>query len=95
MPLAAVAVGNQKQVTRRLVLVQKQQFVNYKMFQSQKECMSKEQIKKLLDLAESEAEREKLRFAVVKGSGMSSEKACSIYGFHDMCKISEKVLDAA
>jgi len=57
--------------------------------------MSKEQMKKLLDLAESEAERERLRFAVVKGSGMSSEKARSVYGFHDMSKRSEKVLDAA
>ena len=57
--------------------------------------MSKEQIKNLLDLAGSEAEREQLRFAVVKGYGMSSEKACSVNGFHDMSKRSEKVLNAA
>ena len=103
MPLAAVAVGNQKQGTRRLVFVQKQQFLNYKIFQSlqsklvdsQKECMSKQQMKKLLDLAASEAESEWPRFVVVKESKMSSEKACSVYGFHDMSKRWEKVLDAA
>ncbi|KAK3748500.1 hypothetical protein QZH41_000350 [Actinostola sp. cb2023] len=52
-------------------------------------------MKTLLSLAESEAERERLRFAIVKGSGMSDEKARSIYGFHDMDKRSEKIIDAA
>ena len=103
MPLAAIAVGNQKQGTQRLFLVRKQQFVNYKIFQSlqstlvesQKECMSKEQMKKLLNLADSEAEEEWLRFAVVRGAGMSTEKARSVYGFHDMTTRTKKVLDAA
>lgn len=103
MPLAAIAVGNQKQGTQRLFLVRKQQFVNYKIFQSlqstlvesQKECMSKEQMKKLLNLADSEAEKEWLRFAVVRGAGMSTKKARSVYGFHDMTTRTKKVLDAA
>ena len=102
MSLAAIAVGSQKQGTRRLFLVRKQQFVNYKIFQSlqstlvesQKECMSKEQ-KKLLNLADIEAEREWLRFAVVRGAGMSTEKARSVYGFNDMTTRTKKVLDAA
>jgi len=34
MPLAAIAIGNPQQGNHRLVLVQKQQFVNYKIFQS-------------------------------------------------------------
>lgn len=103
MPLAAIAVGNQKQGTRRLFLVRKQQFFNYKIFQSlqstlvesQKECMSKEQMKKLLNLADSEAEKDRLRFAVVRGAGISTEKARSVYGFHDMTTRTKKVLDAA
>lgn len=37
--------------------------------------MSKEQMKKLLNLADSEAEKEQLRFAVVRGAGMFTEKA--------------------
>ena len=54
MPLAAVAIGNHQKRTRRLVLVQKQQFVNYKVFQSlltkstedlKRECFSKDQMK--------------------------------------------------
>ena len=67
MPLAAVAIGNHQKGTRRLVLVQIQQFVNYKIFQSlltkstedlKSKCFSKHQMKKLLCLAESEVERE-------------------------------------
>ena len=52
-------------------------------------------MKKLLNLADSEAEREQLRFAVVRGAGMSTEKARSVYGFHDMTTRTKKVLDAA
>lgn len=93
MPLAAIAIGSQEKGNRKLVLVQKQQFVNYTIFQSllsksveskKEDSISKEQMKKLVNLAESEAERERLRFAVVKGSGISNEKARSIYGFHNM-----------
>ena len=57
--------------------------------------MSKEQMKKLLNLADSEAERERLRFAVVRGAGMSTKKAPSVYSFRDMTTQTKKVLDAA
>ena len=57
--------------------------------------MSKEQMKKLLNLADSEAEKDRLRFAVVRGAGISTEKARSVYGFHDMTTRTKKVLDAA
>ena len=104
MPLVAVAIGNHQKGTRRLVLVQKQQFVNYKIFQSlltkltedlKSECFSKDQMKKLLCLAESEVERERLRFAVVKSSGMTNEKARAVYDFRDMDKRCHQILDAA
>ena len=95
MPLVAVAIANHQKGTGRLVLVQKQQFVNYKIFQSlltkltedlKGECFSKDQMKKLLCLAESEAKRERLRFSIVKSSGMTNEKARTVYSFHAMDK---------
>lgn len=104
MPLAAIAIGTREKGNLRLILVQKQQFVNYTILQSllsksleskKEEYFSKEEMKKLFTLAESEAERERLRFAIVKGSGMSDMKARSIYGFHNMSFRSQKVIDAA
>ena len=43
--------------------------------------ISKEEMKKLLYLADGEAERERLKYAVVKSSGLSGTKAKTYYGF--------------
>lgn len=56
---------------------------------------SKDQMKKLLCLSESEAERERLKFAVFKSSGMTNEKARTVYGFHAMDRRCRQILDAA
>ena len=55
-------------------------------------------MKKLLNLGESESERKRLKYAVVKSSGISSTKAKAVYGFNDMTsKISdvEKAMEEA
>ena len=46
--------------------------------------LSKTEVKKLLDLAESESEREHLKYAVVKSLGISNSKAKTVYGFCDI-----------
>ena len=66
MSVAATAVESQGKGNRRFVLVPKQKSVNYRILQSllsksvksnNEDRISKEQINKLLNLAESEAER--------------------------------------
>ena len=49
---------------------------------------------KLLELAESEGEKQRLKFAVIRAAGLSSTKAKSIYSFDDMTSKTKKVKDA-
>ena len=56
--------------------------------------MSKEELQKLLKLAESESERERLKYAVVKSSGLSNRKARSLFGIDDMTDKKRKVHQA-
>ena len=45
---------------------------------------SKEELKKVLALAKSDRERECLRYAVYRASGLASTAACRYFGFKDM-----------
>ena len=51
-------------------------------------------VNQLLALAETESERERLKYAVVKSSQLSDTKAKSLYGFSDMSERRQKVEDA-
>ena len=52
--------------------------------------MSRDTVNSLLKLAESDAEKLRLKYAVVKVGGLSSSKAKSVHGFSDMsCKVSQ------
>ena len=56
--------------------------------------MSKEELQKLLNLAESESERERLKYAVVKSSALSNREAKSLFGIDDMTHKKQKVHQA-
>ena len=95
MPLTAIGIGSQAEGNFFFVIVPKQQSINYDVFrsllektlQSRKvEMLSKEKVREILFLAESEAERKRLRCTIVKASSLSSRQALRMYGFHDMEK---------
>ena len=46
--------------------------------------LTKDEMKQLMNLAESESERDRLRYAVVKSSGISSTAAKNVFGFSGM-----------
>ncbi len=56
--------------------------------------LSKNEMEELLFLAESEAEKEQLQYAITKVSTLSSTKAREKYDFHDMDKRMWKVDEA-
>ena len=104
MPLSVVAIGSFKEGTLCLYLLKKFKPANWSIIQaimskvntSKKYPieLSKTEVKKLLDLAESESERERLKYAVVKSSGISNSKAKTVYGFCDMGDKKSKVEQA-
>ena len=53
--------------------------------------VTKDELKCLLALAESEAEKERIKYAVVKSAGMSADKANKVFGFHNMNRRAEAV----
>ena len=87
MPFAAVGIGSKTTGTYCIYLVEKQMGTNYAVFQSllneviektagsRTSFVTKEEMKNLLTLAESDAEKERTKYAVVKSAGMSAEKA--------------------
>jgi hypothetical protein len=86
------------------VVVPKQQSINYTIFQSllekslespKVESLCKDKVAELLFLAESEAEKERLRCVIVKASSLSTTQARKIYGFHDMDKRIKNMNEAA
>lgn len=103
MPLAVIGIGSPPKGTFCFLVVEKQPTVNYHLLQTllektseshQVERLSKNEVSKLLFLAESESEKERLRYAITKASLLSSTKAREIYGFHDMDKRMQKVKEA-
>ena len=104
MPLAVVGAGTSKEGNCLLYLLEKQELVKLYLTQSllaetrmrkkEKPQMSKEELQKLLNLAESESERERLKYAVVKSSALSNTKAKSLFGIDDMTHKKQKVHQA-
>ena len=104
MPLAVVGAGTSKEGNCLLYLLEKQELVKLYLTQSllaetrmqkqEKPEMSKEELQKLLNLAESESERERLKYAVVKSSGLSNRKARSLFGIDDMTHKKQKAHQA-
>jgi hypothetical protein len=102
MPLAAV--GDKKLGTYCFYLVEKKSHTSYTVFQSllhetskrdSKQHMTQEEVKKLLFLAESESERERLKYSIVKSAGILGTEAKKRYGFGDINKRVEQVEKAA
>lgn len=105
MPLACLGVGEVKEGSYCFYLVEKQDTVDYQIFQtllgksldtsgSQELKLSKEELKGLLYLAESESEKEMLKYIAVKASGLSNSKAKEVYGICDLQKHAERVDEA-
>ena len=104
MPLAAIGVGTKKMGTYCIYLVEKNDHTSYRVLQTllnktvsqdSKQHITKNEVKELLYLAESEAERERLRYSIVRSSGISSTESKKRYGFCDMNKRIERVQDGA
>ena len=51
--------------------------------QNKETIVSKKELMSLLNLAESESEKERLKYLAVRSSGISAHKAQKIYGFHN------------
>jgi len=54
--------------------------------QNKETIVSKKELMSLLNLAESESEKERLKYLAVRSSGISARKAQKIYGFHNVHK---------
>ena len=106
MPLVSIGVGERKKGTYLVFLVEKQSAVHYTIFQSllnnwmscqNKKCsnsLGKETVNDLLKLAESNGERERLKYAIVKAAAISHSQAKSVYGFDNMSSRVNKVENA-
>ena len=92
MPLASVGAGSPRQGNYCIFIVEKQDDVKYEVLQSllsnwlesqvaKPPLPSKEKVNNLLELADSEAERKRLQYAIVSAAGLSNKKAKSKYGF--------------
>ena len=97
MPLACLDVGDLKEGSYCFYLVEKQNTVDYQIFQTlltksvdtsraQEIQLSKEELKELLYLADSESEKEMLKYVVVKAPGLSNTKAKEVYRICDLGK---------
>ena len=54
-------------------------------------AMDKRQVKSLLQLAQSSRERELIRYAVYKSSGVTESAARKVYGFEDMLQREKRI----
>ena len=104
MPLAVVGSGTLKEGTFCLYLLRKFKPASLNVIQalitetSSRKTMhqelSKDEVKQLLNLAESESERERLKYTFVKSSGISNTKAKGMYGFCNMSDRKRNVEEA-
>lgn len=104
MPLAVIGVGTLKEETFCLYLVEKCKPPNLFIMQtlikeaslhkSSTQKMTQDEMKKLLALAESESERKRLKYAVVKSAGMPNTKAKRVYGVSGVSDTKQKVEQA-
>ncbi len=106
MPLASVAVGKLSKGTYRVFLVEKQDNVQYTIMQSllhqwwelqstePSSSLTRSTVTSLLELAESDAERKRLKYAIVSATGLSNTKASKWYGFQNMTSVVSEVEEA-
>ena len=109
MPLAAVRLGEPSSGRAEVQLMELIPGVNYiKILHFLTGCprkqggctpsMSKQELKHLLSLAQSDKERECIRYAVYKASGISATQARKKFGFENMsercCRVEEALKDA-
>ena len=96
MPLAAIGVGEKKMRTYCIYLEEKKSHTSYRVFQTllnktvtrdSEQHITRNKVKKSLYIAESESEGERLKYSIVKSSGISSTETKKRYGFGDMNKI--------
>ena len=92
MPLASIGAGSLRQGNYCIFIIEKQDVVKYKVIQSllnnwlesrvaEPPLPSKEKVNNLLELADSEAERKRLQYAIVNAAGLFNKKVKSKYGF--------------
>ena len=101
IPLACVGVGDQLKGNFSFYLIEKQN-INYTIFQTllansvqqKTPNLSKNELKGLLYLAESESEKERLKFVAVKAGRLSGRKASAIYGVSKLGTRQKKIEDA-
>ena len=105
MPLACIGVGKMEQGTYCMYLVEKQDKVNYSVFQTLLEnasvkagvknvSISKKELTNLLYIAKTQSQRELLKYAVVKAAGLSNTKAKQMYGINEVKERNKKIEDA-
>ena len=106
MPLVSIGVGDRQKGSYCVFLVEKQGAIHYTIFQSllnnwlscqNKKALtslSKETVSDLLKLAESNGERERLKYAIVKAAGISHSQAKNVYGFDNVSSRVNKVENA-
>lgn len=96
MLLVSLEIGNRSRGTYYIFLVEKQDHVKYSIMQTLLsqwiKCetvkpslpLTKETMNNLLKLAKSNADRKRLKFAVVSATGLSNTRAKAKYGFNDI-----------
>lgn len=101
MPLAAIKIPAPREGGVVVYLVDKK--ANFTMTRSilkqahsyvtqgGKVIFPRETVKELLQLAESDAERQRVTYAIVQSSGLSTTKLRDIYGFEDVNSRKQKV----
>ena len=92
MPLASVAIGELCKGTYRVYLVEKQNKVQYTIMQSLLDqwwkshstksswALTRNTVKSLLKLVESDAERKSLKYAIAGVTGISNSQVTTMYG---------------
>ena len=95
MPLVAVRIGNPSDGNAYTILMEKYEGVNYAkvilVMEGLTSTTHKTCVKMLLTLANCDRERECLRYAIFKASGVSQTQARHRFGFESMSKRSAKV----
>ena len=104
MPLSIVGAGSHKEGTFCLYLLKQLRPANLHIVQTLMEeackhkqihqAMGRKEVEKLLNLAESESEKERLKYAITKSSGISNTKAIGVYGFSNLTEKRIKVEQA-
>ena len=96
MPLAAIRIRHSQGIQNlHIQKVHGFNYINFAKFlstqTSNQQAMSKEELKHLLSITQSDRERECVRYAVFKASGVTPSVARRIYGFDNMRERAKEV----